>query len=546
MRLIHAPTLQLKDFVNDIPDYVILSHTWGNEEVTFADFNSPHAQRMEGYEKLRRCCEQATQDGFEWAWLDTACIDKSSSAELTESLNSMFNWYRNAALCYAYLSDISVSMETDKEALQERFRKSRWFTRGWTLQELLAPAVIEFYDSNWTIVGTKSSLLPIIAGVTKIHETALQSPANIGLASAAQKFSWAASRETSREEDTAYCLLGLFNVNMPLLYGEGKRAFFRLQQEIMKTSNDHTLFAWEPSTALPVPSREFLANGPDDYRNSGNVRMALTQAQSFTMTNRGLQIGLPCIPIPEQPWRVIALLNCYFESSSALRQGRVGVLLDTYGTENYHRVQPQPLIALGPEEVAKAQWKEMCIVAGCHATYIDDVAERKPWVVSLSTMPSFDTRFQVRRLAKCGPEFKDGQFVAMEKPADLEPAELFIFGADDFAGILFQDMYRSFLLAFGQRRYGMIWLIVRPGVLSAGFDKALKLARVETAMDSDLHRDAADAEFVDGSVVAVRAKKIRRNGTVGWQILIDTSVPSVEADTAMVDEPIDQTTDLSV
>lgn len=527
MRLIHAPTLQLKEFVNNIPDYVVLSHTWEDEEVTFADFNQPHAQRMRGYEKIRRCCEQAMQDGFEWAWLDTACIDKSSSAELTESLNSMFKWYTNASICYAYLSDVSMSVGTDGPMRAEMFKKSRWFTRGWTLQELLAPTVVEFYDSTWSILGTKSSLLPIISGITGIQESALQSPINIGLASVAQKFSWAAARQTSREEDVAYCLLGLFNVNMPLLYGEGKRAFLRLQQEIMRISNDHTIFAWEPSPHFPLSSRAFLATGPADYINSGNVRKSPSQAPSFTLTNRGLQVGLPCIPIPEQPWRVVGLLNCYFESSSAPRQGRVGVGLDTYGTENYYRVQTSPLVAVKHEDVAKAQWKDMCIVAVYHPLFLDDFSSRRQWIVSLSTMPSFDTGLQVARLAKCGARFQDSRFVAMEEPSNMEPSELLAFGADDFAGILFQDSSKSFLLAFGQRRHGMIWLIVKPGVLPVQFDLALKSARAEIAMDSDLHRDAAEAVLADGTVVAVRAKRMRRNGIVGWQVFIDTVAPAM-------------------
>jgi hypothetical protein len=549
MRLIHAPTLQLKEFITDIPDYVILSHTWGNEEVTFADFHSPHARRMEGYEKVRRCCEQAVRDGFEWAWVDTTCIDKSSSAELTESLNSMFKWYANAAICYAYLADVTLSPDADKDVLQERFERSRWFTRGWTLQELLAPAVVEFYDSNWTIMGTKSSLLSIIADVTKIHELALQAPAHIALASTAQKFSWAANRQTSREEDIAYCLLGLFNVNMPLLYGEGKRAFRRLQWEIMRTSTDHSIFAWEITDEAAWGSNGLLASSPNDYRNSWNVREQRWPSSSFSLSNRGLQIGLPCIQSEEQPQRVIALLNCYFESSASPRLGRVGVVLDTYGGALYHRVQPLPLVALDFEQAGKAKWKEICIA--------EDYREppsvgQKPWVVSLSSMPTFDTRFQVPRLAKCVAEFKDGQFVAIQKPADLAPAALFTFGPEDFAGVLFHDesaaASRSFLLAFGQRSYGMVWLYIQPDVTAARFDTALNNARAETAIDPDLHRDAAEATLPDGTVVAARAKRIRRDNLVGWQILLDTTPPGgdLEADQQAVQRSIDQHLDSMV
>ncbi|KAF2650651.1 HET-domain-containing protein, partial [Lophiostoma macrostomum CBS 122681] len=295
MRLIHTSTLQLKEWITEIPHYVILSHTWGPEEVTFDDFSLPHARSMIGYDKIRRCCEQAVRDGFEWAWVDTCCIDKRSSAELSEAINSMWKWYWNASICYAWLSDVPANARSDPGLLLQSFQNSKWFTRGWCLQELLAPAVVEFYDETWTILGTKSSLLSIISTVTWIDEVALSQRQKIRKASVAQRLSWAATRLTSRAEDRAYCLLGLLDLNMPLLYGEGKRAFYRLQLELLKTFEDQTLFAWELPNAS-IEDMGLLAPSPLAFQFSGNIRAGQEAWPGSSVTNRGLVIQLPCLP----------------------------------------------------------------------------------------------------------------------------------------------------------------------------------------------------------------------------------------------------------
>ncbi|PSN70767.1 HET-domain-containing protein [Corynespora cassiicola Philippines] len=251
MRLLHTITMQLTEFFGDIPDYVILSHRWRDGEVTFDDIHQPHAPIMQGYQKVRNACIQAARDGFEYIWIDTCCIDKRSSTELSEAINSMWKWYWKASICYAYLDDVPGIDSADKSYQLHSFKESTWFTRGWTLQELLAPAVVEFYSSDWALFGTKSSLLEIVSSVTRVPSSALISRQNIALATVAQKLSWAASRQTKKEEDTAYCLLGLLDVSMPLIYGEGRKAFYRLQRQLMESSNEHTLFAWE-ATALDI------------------------------------------------------------------------------------------------------------------------------------------------------------------------------------------------------------------------------------------------------------------------------------------------------
>ncbi|KAL9579019.1 MAG: hypothetical protein Q9203_006880 [Teloschistes exilis] len=225
MRLIDTYTLTLQEFNEvDIPAYAILSHTWGDGEVSFQDFEKPSSKTLTGYTKITKCCEVARSDGWQHVWVDTCCIDKTSSAELSEAINSMYRWYEEAQVCYVYMVDV-------KTGSADEFETSRWFERGWTLQELLASNIVIFYDSNWEEVGTKLSLESLVSSATRIASKHLKNPAE---ASVAAKMSWAAYRETTRTEDIAYCLMGLFDVNMPLLYGEGKKAFQRLQEMILQ------------------------------------------------------------------------------------------------------------------------------------------------------------------------------------------------------------------------------------------------------------------------------------------------------------------------
>lgn len=246
MRLLNASTYTLKEFPNkdDIPPYAILSHRWrGDSEVLFSHIgNLDVAKQMQGFVKIARCASQAIEDKLEYVWVDTCCIDKSSSSELSEAINSMFLWYKNSAICYVYLDDVESNPE-DHEAQEASFARSEWFTRGWTLQELIAPRRVVFYTQDWTSIGSKVTLAPIIESITKVQRSVLLFDHNAGV-SVAKKMSWAANRRTTREEDRAYSLMGLFGVNMPTIYGEGKNAFLRLQEEIMKLSSDHSIFAW--------------------------------------------------------------------------------------------------------------------------------------------------------------------------------------------------------------------------------------------------------------------------------------------------------------
>ncbi|KAI0102501.1 heterokaryon incompatibility protein-domain-containing protein [Nemania sp. FL0031] len=325
MRLINANTRQIHNFASsdDIDQFAILSHTWGAGEVTLKDWESlstPELQLKDGYRKIDYCCKQAIEDGYDWVWVDTCCIDKSSSAELSEAINSMFRWYQDAAVCYVHLTD--VPDDTSPDSLLTALSGSRWFTRGWTLQELLASSDVIFYSDKWQKLTTKRNSVAILSTVTGIEKSFLEgSP--LETASAAKKMSWAASRETTRIEDIAYCLLGIFDVNMPLIYGEGKRAFRRLQEEIMKANpEDHTLFAWgnivEKMSDIPYiitkkekaaeldeipweaskvtqPLSGLLAESPADFKNSGGFIPSPIANKFYEHAPGGVITSLPQI-----------------------------------------------------------------------------------------------------------------------------------------------------------------------------------------------------------------------------------------------------------
>jgi Heterokaryon incompatibility protein (HET) len=311
MRLLDTATLTLHEFIeSDIPPYAILSHCWESEEVLFHDIQAGTAPNKKGYSKIRGCCRQASADGFQYAWVDSCCIDKTSSAELSEAINSMYKWYRNSLACYVYLAD--VTSRDDAKLYYQRnsdFRKSRWFTRGWTLQELLAPIRVTFYDLEWVEMGTKMSLGKLISSITGIKFLFTSQEASI-----AQKMSWASDRMTTRIEDQAYCLMGLLGVNMPPLYGEGSKAFQRLQLELLKITDDETIFAWgydktgyEKYTHAPG----LLADSVAAFRESGDIIQSAFDKDRppFLMTNKGIRMEV-LVDSRSLGGHLIVPLNC--------------------------------------------------------------------------------------------------------------------------------------------------------------------------------------------------------------------------------------------
>lgn len=233
--------IKLSSFDDDnTPPYAILSHTWiEDQEVTYNELVSGIGKNKDGYTKIRFCVEKAAEDGLQYSWVDTCCIDRSTSHELGTAINSMFRWYQRADKCYAYLSDVLVPAEvTDAQAFRitwvGTFRRSRWFTRGWTLQELIAPRVVEFFSKDNKLLGNKMSLEQEINQITRIPVGVLrgQAPSEFSIE---ERMNWATGRTTTLKEDKIYCLLGIFGVFLPLIYGEGEEyAAGRLRDEIKR------------------------------------------------------------------------------------------------------------------------------------------------------------------------------------------------------------------------------------------------------------------------------------------------------------------------
>ncbi|KAI1782983.1 heterokaryon incompatibility protein-domain-containing protein, partial [Ganoderma leucocontextum] len=279
MRLLDTYTGQFveKDPGDTHTQYAILSHTWDQDgEQSYKQLKKiqkrhplkaqapftgkrdserllpgPIWKDPELSRKIRDACAYARADGFRYIWIDSCCIDKTSSSELSEAINSMYAWYGRADVCYAYLADVPTDSDHRKDG--SRFSRSRWFTRGWTLQELLAPPHVVFLSRDWKPLGSKLALVELVHRTTNISPEALLEPQSLDTFSVAQRLSWAAKRETTRAEDRAYSLLGLFDINMPILYGEGERAFRRLQEEIMRRIPDQSLFAWLDARRLVCP-----------------------------------------------------------------------------------------------------------------------------------------------------------------------------------------------------------------------------------------------------------------------------------------------------
>ncbi|KIK14755.1 hypothetical protein PISMIDRAFT_345083 [Pisolithus microcarpus 441] len=313
MRLINVRTYHLETFDSKPPEYAILSHRWREEEILFQDIeDGKDILARKGYAKFLDSCRRASKDGFGYIWIDTCCIDKSSSAELSEAINSMYHWYKNSALCYAYLDDVCDPVVVRDRAWASALVRSEWFTRGWTLQELIAPRHVQFYTRDWSLIGSKVTLAHALTIVTRIPIPVLCHGLSSSRLCIAQIMSWAANRVTTRVEDQAYSLMGIFGVFMPILYGEGKHAFSRLQLEIMRTSNDQSIFAWDTQRL----TGGVLADSPSFFTGLNDVRImdpvdfirgyvpgGEMPDRSYTVTNSGIRICLPIVPyvLPQYP-----------------------------------------------------------------------------------------------------------------------------------------------------------------------------------------------------------------------------------------------------
>ncbi|KAF2968984.1 hypothetical protein GQX73_g4585 [Xylaria multiplex] len=295
MWLIDTASLELRSHTTLAPQsYAILSHTWvEEEEVSLQEFQDIDIRRRKnGFQKIKAACELARLRGLKWCWVDTCCIDKTSSAELSEAINSMFRWYKESAVCFAYLSDLLPDPLDERIGdFDQDLAKCVWFRRGWTLQELIAPKTLEFFDRDWNVRGTKAALTKTLHNITGVSIRVLENSDRLRETPTGTRMSWAADRQTKRVEDIAYCLLGIFDIYMPLIYGEGERAFTRLQEEIIKDKHDLSIFAWkaEPNGQR---FRGLLARSPSEFRLCRDAQLSfhLKTTTEYSITNRGIQL----------------------------------------------------------------------------------------------------------------------------------------------------------------------------------------------------------------------------------------------------------------
>jgi len=396
MWLLDTTTFDVHEFLGEkmVPPYAILSHTWGKEEVTFRDMQSSDrsgAEAKQGFAKIKGCCEQAVRDGLSWAWVDSCCIDKSSSAEVAEAINAMHRWYERSKVCYAYLGDVPHDgLLSHKDDSDDDFSKSRWFTRGWTLQELIAPDKVVFFAHDWTALGEKhdAALVKKISKITGITASVLVNPSPLDRFSVACRMSWASKRVTTREEDAAYCLLGLFDVSMPILYGEGgQKAFRRLQLEIIKESPDHSIFAWALQSAEEDHRRSLgymslLATSVAQFASCGEIQhYPNPNRMPFSMSNVGLSITLPMLRVDRTSKLYVAMLDCYSKRKGKPLQA-VGIFLtprsDDEGLSNarfWKRMHSHRLFYYDEKEsgsVASIKMREIVSVESWKQTLLTD------------------------------------------------------------------------------------------------------------------------------------------------------------------------------
>ena len=327
MRFLDTHTLQFKQ----VPDselhleenqYAILSHRWGadKDEVSFEDVldSSTDLSHKKAFDKIKGFCKVALSEKCRYGWVDTCCIHKKDSVELSEAINSMYRWYQGSKICIVYLEDVP----------QKQLTGSEWFDRGWTLQELIAPRAVSFFDQGWNLIGTKIDLVLDLSRTTRIPEGVMNNTIKPSACSVAQRMSWAANRRTTREEDRAYSLMGLFDIYMPMIYGEREKAFLRLQQQLIQKSKDESIFAWDMD--FPVNTQAYsglFSPSPLEYANCGNI-IQTSGSRGFSESNGELSIWSRVLP--HSPGTYAAALHC---TDRAFPESRTFILIGNVSTE---------------------------------------------------------------------------------------------------------------------------------------------------------------------------------------------------------------------
>ena len=396
MRLIKVEKvedLKFKEFGADaeLPRYAILSHTWGDPdtEVTFEELQSlslPETDENDktrvrgkaGFSKIENACREARTDGYKYLWVDTCCIRKTTSEE-TEAVNSMFRWYRGAKVCYAYLNDVALSKVEDDGnhdlVTKPELSSARWFARGWTVMELIAPVKVEFFDKNWKFLGTRKTLKTMLSNITKINEAVLADTKKLKKTTIAQRMSWMVGRKTFKDEDVVYSMLGIFDVNMNTIYGEGKdKAFNRLQKKLAKEfankDDDQTLYAWQPSQPLHPNRPEDTVKGtrirPMKSTKDGLSMYASDYADYVFKGSKGIvsapqissnEVQVKDTTIKSLIWEVsdlkeifIAVLASRPEAGS---ESQLAVVLQKHASGGYVRHNTAPLLTYQPSRPAE-------------------------------------------------------------------------------------------------------------------------------------------------------------------------------------------------
>ena len=311
------------------------------------------------FKKLIGCCWRAWRDGYTHVWIDTCYIDQKSSSELSESINSMYVLYANCDRCYAYLEDVGTASASSSDSLtatadNSDFRASVWFSRGWTLQELIAPRDVQFLDKTWSVIGSKTSLALTLTSITGIDYGALCGHTQPEEISVAERMSWASERQTTKVEDRAYSLFEIFNANMMTIYGEGDKAFQRLQYEILSQVVDHSIFAWVHTDAGQEDTASgLLASSPSAFSCSGDIvtiphRIFADQwrhsgqlpAQHVQRTAGGLVLELPLLDrLPKENHYLMAIA-CGKRGQNACGQSQhcLGIVVSLGMDDRYRRV----------------------------------------------------------------------------------------------------------------------------------------------------------------------------------------------------------------
>ncbi|KAL1625571.1 hypothetical protein SLS56_007230 [Neofusicoccum ribis] len=349
------------------------------------------ARNKKGYGKIVGSCKQAAKDRFGYIWVDTCCIDKQSSAELSEAINSI-----EADICYAYLADVTDGVDPEVDA---EFAESEWFGRGWTLQELVAPAHVVFFSSGWVRLGDKASLCEVLSEITWIDGGVLAGTVGPRTLSVAQRMPWSAKRMTTRPEDVAYCLMGLFDINMPMLYGEGGKAFIRLQEEIMRASDDESLFAWVDRGADPDVLYGLPAKSPAWFAEARGIERSDERYAHppFSMTNKGLHIQLPLVHgifSSDVRGELGALINCRPDSAQNMTLGIA--MTPTDAREQYARIKANTLLSYHEATEAKDRIQSMYVRQDMSSLQCQQLDPSH--LLRLGGWPSFEQGYTTQRI----------------------------------------------------------------------------------------------------------------------------------------------------